>query len=179
MIDAGAHIGTTSMLMSEVLTIGNTIYSFEPIFNNILLKNINDNNLINDVILYPCGLGNSNYNIQIPTINLNDSINFGGTSIVDSKINDNNSEKINISICSLDDFQLKNVSIIKIDVENMEIEVLEGAIELINKCRPTILIETFDYLRLTTSAVFYKMVQMGYKIYPIEEGWNDYLIKIE
>lgn len=178
-VDAGAHIGTTTLLMSEVLTSGNTIYSFEPIFNDILLKNIKDNNLTNDVIIYPYGLGSSIDNIQIPAINLNDSINFGGTSIVGHGSCNNNSETIDIPIYNLDIFKLENVSIIKIDVENMEIELLEGAIDLITACKPTILIETFDYDKLTNSNVFSKMSQMGYNISPIAEGWNDYLMKID
>ena len=54
-----------------------------------------------------------------------------------------------------------------------------GAIDLITACKPTILIETFDYDKLTNSNVFSKMSQMGYNISPIAEGWNDYLMKID
>jgi len=178
MIDCGAHIGTTSLLMSEILTNNNKIYSFEPIYNNILLKNIFDNNLSNIINVYPYGLGNNNYNISIPFIDLEKSNNFGGTSIIELNNNlDNNSDII--QIYNLDSFNFQDISVIKIDVENMELEVLEGSIELITKYKPTILLETFYYKKFIESDIFKKMIYLGYEIFPILEGWNDYIIKIK
>ena len=37
-IDIGANIGSSSLLLSEI--VNKNIYSFEPVFNDILLKNV-------------------------------------------------------------------------------------------------------------------------------------------
>lgn len=176
-IDLGGHIGSTSLLMSEILSNGNKIYTFEPVFHDILLKNIKDNLLDNKIVLYPCGLGNHVASITFPKINLSDYKNFGGTTFINNETN-NNETLIDIPIYKLDSFNLDNVSVIKIDVENMEIEVLEGAIELITKCKPAILIEAFDLDKLKNSDIFNKLSSMGYIINAIPEGWNDYLMII-
>ena len=46
-----------------------------------------------------------------------------------------------VPVKTLDIFQLGNISLIKIDVEGFEFEVLEGALETIKKSRPAIIIE--------------------------------------
>ena len=43
---------------------------------------------------------------------------------------------------SIDSLNLKRVDLIKIDVEGMEMEVLQGAAETISRCKPVLLIET-------------------------------------
>jgi len=55
--------------------------------------------------------------------------------------NVNEHEEIDAYLCTLDSFKLEKIAFIKIDVEGHEIEVLQGAIETIKKCRPIILVE--------------------------------------
>lgn len=45
------------------------------------------------------------------------------------------------TIVPLDSFNLKNVDLIKIDVDGMELEVLEGAVKTINESKPLIILE--------------------------------------
>jgi len=139
MIDLGGNIGTTTLLMSEVLSDNCNVFTFEPVYHDILFKNILDNNLNNKVVIYPYGVGNEIKSLKIKPVNLSDNINFGGLDLMINLENDCDSVKINI--VPLDYFNFENVSLIKIDVENMEIEVLEGCINLIKKCKPTIIIE--------------------------------------
>jgi hypothetical protein len=56
--------------MSEVVSSGNKIHSFEPMYCDVLIKNINDNKKQNIIIPYNCGLGESNYQIKKPDIDL-------------------------------------------------------------------------------------------------------------
>ena len=65
---------------------------------------------------------------------------------------------------------------IKIDVENMEILVLEGAIDLISEYKPTIIIETYQYNELVSSDIFVKLQNLGYSLKEIPEGANDFLL---
>lgn len=177
-IDIGSNIGTTTLLMSEVLSNNCKIYSFEPIYNDILFKNIIDNNLIEQVEIYPYGLGNKIKNINIKKLDLTCNINFGALSLVDHKEN-NNEDSLYVKIYPLDFFKLENVSLIKIDVENMEIETLEGCLDTIIRCKPTILIETFQLDRLKESNTFKVLSEIGYDINLIPEGCFDFIMKIK
>ena len=173
-IDLGGNIGTSMLLMSEVLSNKCNIFSFEPIYHDILLKNVLDNNLHNNVKIFPYGVGNKIEQIKINPINLTSNRNFGAISLMENK--NNNGEEI--TIVPVDYFNFENVSLIKIDVENMEIEVLQGCLNLIKKCKPTILIETHDIKKLTNSIDFEELIKLGYSIKQIPEGCNDYIIKI-
>jgi FkbM family methyltransferase len=176
-IDLGGNIGTTTLLMSEVLSHNGKIFTFEPIYSDILLKNILDNNLTDNVDIYPFGVGNEIKTLKIKPINLSDNINFGAVSIIRSLENKDNSFVINI--VPLDHFNFKNVSLIKIDVEHMEIEVLEGSINSIKRCKPTIIIETYKISELKETNIFKELLELGYEIDIIPEGYNDYIMKIK
>ena len=178
MIDIGGNIGTTTLLMSEVISENNHIYTFEPIYHDIICKNIIDNKLEKKITLYPYGLGNQSTTYYLPKINFETNNNFGSTSI-ENKFVKNHNDEMELIIKKLDDFDINNVSIIKIDVENMEILVLEGAYNLIEKYKPTIIIESYQYNLLTTSEIFIKIISIGYKIYPIPEGHMDFIMIYE
>jgi FkbM family methyltransferase len=177
MIDLGGNIGTTTLLMSEVLSDNCNVFTFEPVYHDILFKNILDNNLNNKVVIYPYGVGNEIKSLKIKSVNLSDNINFGGLDLMQHLENDCDSVKINI--VPLDYFNFENVSLIKIDVENMEIQVLEGCINLIKKCKPTIIIESHQLNTLKQTSIFKELVNIGYEIYRIPEGDNDFIMKIK
>jgi len=179
MIDLGANIGTTSLLMNEVISTNCKIFSFEPLYSDILLKNILDNNLIDKIIIYPYGVGNKKELVKIKNIDLKSEMNFGGVSIIHNLENNNDSlDSIEINIIQLDNFNFENISLIKIDVEHMEIEVLEGSLNLIKHYKPTIIIETYQLEKLEKTDIFKKLVEIGYHIYPIAEGHYDYIMKV-
>jgi len=75
-IDLGGNIGTTALLMSEVLSENCKIMTFEPIFSDILLKNVVENNLSDKVVIYPYGVGNEIKKMKIKPVNLTDNLNF-------------------------------------------------------------------------------------------------------
>jgi FkbM family methyltransferase len=174
-IDIGANIGTTSLLMSEILSDNNHIFTFEPLYSDVTFKNILDNNLQDKIMLYSCGLSNDDSILEVSNINYKEYRNFGASSLLDLQ-NTISTEKIKINVKKLDNFDIDNVSLIKIDVENMEILVLEGAFHLINKCKPTILIESHIYDELIISDIFKKLTEIGYTIEPIIEGVNDFIL---
>jgi FkbM family methyltransferase len=177
MIDLGGNIGTTTLLMSEVLSQKCKIFTFEPIYNDILLKNIFDNNLANNVEVYPYGLGNKIETLKIKPINLYDNINFGAMSLVEHLTEEDNS--FNINIVPIDYFNFENISLIKVDVENMEVEVLEGCLELIKRCKPTIIIETHQLPQFKETNIFKQLLSLEYGIESIPEGHNDFIMKVK
>ena len=46
-----------------------------------------------------------------------------------------------IPIKTLDSFELENVNFMKVDCEGYELHVLEGAVETLKRCRPTVVVE--------------------------------------
>ncbi len=176
-IDLGGNIGTTTLLMSEVLSPNCKIKSFEPIYSDILLKNILDNNLNDNVDIYPYGVGNEIKTLKIKPINLSDNINFGAVSIIYNL--ENKDDSFSINIVPLDYFNFENVSLIKIDVEHMEIEVLEGCLNLIKRCKPTILIETYQLPNLLRTNIFKELLALGYVLDIIPEGYYDFIMKVK
>jgi|UniRef100_A0A6C0CWC6 FkbM family methyltransferase len=177
MIDLGGNIGTTTLLMSEVLSNNCKIFTFEPLYSDILLKNILDNNLTDKVALYPYGVGNEIKTIKTKPVNLSNTYNYGGVHL--SSILEDTDDSSKINIVPLDYFNFENVSLIKIDVEGMEIQVLEGCLNLIRRCKPTIIIETHQLNTLRETYIFKELLLLGYDLYAIPEGHNDFIMKIK
>ena len=112
-------------------------------------------------------------------------MNFGGLSLINNtrwfngNIIENTSDKyLEIKVLPLDYFNFENVSLIKIDVENMDIQVLEGCINLIKKCKPTIIIESHQLNTLKQTSIFKKLLNIGYEMSRIPEGANDFIMKV-
>lgn len=131
-----------------------------------------------DIIeIYHYGVGNQIQTLKIKPINLSDDINFAAVSIIHNLKNKDDSFDINI--VSLDYFNFENISLIKINVKHMEIEVLEGSLNLISRCKPTIIIETYKLSKLKETNIFKEFLKLGYEIDIIPEGYNVCIMKIK
>ena len=79
----------------------------------------------------------------------------------------------------MDSFDFKDVSLIKIDVENMEKEVLEGSFNFLKNNKPVIILESYLYRdnKLQSTNIFRKIIGLGYTINKIPEGASsDYIL---
>lgn len=128
-VDIGANIGNHSLFIYAHTKCD--IVAFEP--NTVLYeafnKSIHENNIKN-IQLYCCALGKEYSLAKFATIN---EYNTGGQSLTTGDGT--------IEVKKLDDFNIKNVDIIKIDVEGMEMDVLEGAINTIKNNKPIVYVE--------------------------------------
>lgn len=177
MIDIGSNIGSSALLMSEIVDENNKIFCFEPIFSDITYKNILDNNLQDKIVLFGCGLSDNNDVFKIDKIDTSKPENFGEKTI-NYKGEKTNKEQIEINIFCLDDFNITNISIIKIDVEGMEDKVLQGSYNTIEKNKPVILIEIHDLNNFKNKEIYKKLLKLGYKLETIDCGYNDYIFYI-
>tara|TARA_R100000654_G_scaffold12996_1_gene28258 strand:- start:4681 stop:5370 length:690 start_codon:yes stop_codon:yes gene_type:complete len=136
-IDVGAYIGTHTCSFSKCCPKG-MVYTFEP--NKELYKTLLSNielNCLKNIRPYCLGVSNKHgYNTFYERPD--------GT----SRINNNREirgDPKSIECVALDSFlqHITKCKLIKIDVEGHEFEVLDGMKQLIEKCKPHILIEVF------------------------------------
>ena len=66
---------------------------------------------------------------------------FGETTSIATMIPVGESERIKVEVAPLDSLSLEDVSLMKIDCEGFEVEILKGGLETIRRSRPAILIE--------------------------------------
>lgn len=126
-IDAGANIGSYSILASA--EIGAISYSFEPVeyTYNQFKQNINVNNISNKVNSFQMGLAS-----KAGELIFSDEQDSSMNHVLSSKDLQTNAKRVEVS--TLDSI-LKNQSptLMKIDVEGFELEVLNGAVDTLNK----------------------------------------------
>jgi len=142
MLDIGANIGAiTFQQMLKYISPSNKIYCFEPFFGDVIEKTIHENNIKN-VIVYKVALSDSNKFLNFPKIDLSSKSNFGGATISSTEVGIHN----DYNCFCLDYFNLNNISLIKIDVEGHEIQVLKGMINTMkNSNYPTLLLEIWSF----------------------------------
>lgn len=136
MLDIGAHSGTYSISLADHCK---HIYAFEPqkmtyysLCGSVALSNIKNITCIN------YGLG-SDDQIGKQTLNII-SLDGGGSTLHAN--NNNILQKEEIEIRTLDSFNLDNISFIKIDVEDNELQVLLNSQDTLKKSNyPKILFE--------------------------------------
>ena len=125
-VDVGAHVGLWSMHMSKMF---NLVHAFEPMaqFRACFGHNVQDKN----VLLYPVALGATPGRATM-AYEPSDS---GGTHV---KAAGNGGD---VEMRTLDEFAFSDVDFIKVDCEGYEHHVLDGARELLMRCRPVIIVE--------------------------------------
>lgn len=186
MVDIGAFIGTTTMMMTDILSKKNCkVFVFEPVYHEIVKINIEANHQKSFAEVFSCGLSNTCHFLEAESMDLSSRHNFGATTLIEKDIYSpdvlpEEYQSSMISIQRLDDFSLSNISVIKMDVEHMEISVLEGALETIQNCKPTILLECYQIENLLNSEVYIELQKKengGYTIEVIPEGHHDYILR--
>lgn len=169
-VDIGAHIGTHTLTMSRCVGNNGRVYAFEPQMKvyRELVMNMQENDCKN-ISAYRCAMGDTEKMIEMRSAFPE---NEGATGI--------GSGGDYAFMLPLDDFDLNKVSFIKIDVENTEDEVLEGARQTIMRNRPVMLVEIMGNIVYSPAnreqcvlRTIKKLENMGYKVSHFE--CNDYL----
>ena len=174
-IDVGVYRGVYSYKLAEKF---NKIHSFEP--NPLLYPYLNKylTKIIPNMTLYNFALSNKNEltNLKIPLRgksifknNFEEIYKLGCATIQKT----NNFEKFNnyeVECKKLDDvIKGKEISFIKIDVEGHELNVIEGATNIINKYKPTLLVEIEEkHTKKPALNTINKIKDFGYKVFFLE-----------
>jgi len=172
LVDVGANIGYFTLLMAKLSGSSGKIFSFEPENKNfeILEKNVKINNYQN-VVLEKKGVSDRN---GVNKFFLS-SKNTGMHSL--QKIRDD-SKEVKIDVIKLDDYfftldLVEKISLIKIDVEGAEFQVLNGMKTILKNKNLKLLIEFIpDHLKkhgTNPSDVLKILEDNDYKLYQINE----------
>jgi FkbM family methyltransferase len=167
MLDIGAHTGTYALSLASKCK---HVYAFEPqkmtyyaLCGGVALSNLSNVTCMN------FGLGSPE---QIGKNTLKIISNDGGGSSIHATTNILREEVIQIDM--LDNLDVSDIGFIKMDVEDNELFVLQGALDTLKQSGyPPILFECNDIVR--NSELFRFIEAMSYKIISISGAHNMYL----
>ena len=136
-LDVGAHIGTETIIMAQCVGSLGKVYTFEPQKKNFreLWANCLVNKVDDRVVLHRMAIGSTHKQVEIGRIvtSSDGEVDEGGIGIWGGGDV--------TEMRSIDSFNFDNVSLVKIDVEGCENDVLDGMVETIKKNQPVIIIE--------------------------------------
>ena len=150
-IDIGAHDGDTCIDFVDKFK---RVYAFEPNPESIL-------KIPNTIKKFPFALGNKREE-RVLTIPDNGYDNNKHGSIVRHV---SGLRQYSVSVRTLDGFELKEVDLIKINVEGMELEVLEGSTHTLMNWRPVVLFENKRSRYNDKLVDFLKEINYNIKVY--------------
>jgi FkbM family methyltransferase len=148
-IDCGANIGVHTIEWAIAMTGWGSVLAIEAQerIYYALAGNIAINNCFNAVAVH-AAVSSKPGTMKIPTPNYTTPSSFGSlelryrpdTEFIGQPIS-YSENMIDIRTVALDEYNLPRVDFIKLDVEGMEMEALEGADKTIKRCRPVLLVE--------------------------------------
>jgi len=164
-VEIGSNIGALTIPIAHA--VGNTgiVYAIEPqkYVYNVLSANMHINNL-NQVQTYNFAIGDTQKTVKLPVLDYTKQLNFGGIAI------DENNTGDEVLQFTLDEFTLgetfdiiPNIKLIKIDVEGMELNVLDGGKKFISQEKPFIYCEN-DRPK-NSEKLIKKLTDLGYNIH--------------
>lgn len=132
LIHAGTFFG--DMLPSFSKSCSGTVYAFEPVLENYVLAKLSiEANDLDNVVIINSGLGSKLSTTRIDTGEQADKHHGGASQIA--------ATGQRTSLMTIDTLELKNVSVLQLDVEGFELEALRGAVRTLRASVPTVLIE--------------------------------------
>lgn len=185
--DIGAHVGFYSLLAKEFITNGE-IHAFEPAPRTIecLEKSFSINKKGN-IFLNKFALSDKTGRIQFYDKSVGPGDGSGSSTMIREVIagdDPSGYQNITIEAVSLDQY-LKNhffPSVLKIDVEGAEVQVLKGGKQFLSKESPIIIMEIWggERGRCFSSPAINMLYSLGYNSYKITKDGNlDYFKKIQ
>jgi FkbM family methyltransferase len=176
--DCGANIGVHTIDWAKSMTGWGSVIAIEAQerIYYALAGNIAINNCFNAIAVHGAVSSESGV-MQIPTPNYLVPGSFGSLELRQSGSNEDIGQKIdygnlvNVRKLALDEYDLARIDLIKIDVEGMELEVLQGAARSIERSRPVMLIEKIKadagQLRQWLEAHGYTLLEAGINLLAI------------
>jgi FkbM family methyltransferase len=157
-VEVGANIGHLTVPFARLAAPGGTVIAFEPqrIVYQMLCGNVALNALDN-VLVYNYAVGRAPGAITVPPVDYRLPGNFGGVSVGAFASGET------VQLVTIDSLALHRCDFMKIDVEGMELEVLEGARATVERCRPRLYVEN-DRIE-KSPALIEHLLELDYQLY--------------
>jgi FkbM family methyltransferase len=157
-VDVGANIGAHTVFFAKAVGPGGRVIAVEPqrILYQMLCGNLSLN-AIGNTFAQHAGLGSAPGSILVPPLNYGANFNFGGLSLGDFK------EGEQVAVTTLDALALPGCHLVKIDVEGMEAQVLQGARETLAHHRPILYVENDRPEK--SAALIALLFELGYRLF--------------
>lgn len=156
-IDIGAHIGYHTVAFSQMCQNG-TVFCYEPNIKLLpFLKNNITNNGCKNVVISPFAVSDS---IGEAYFDNNENYFLNGI-----KKEDTGTKVQTITLDAILD-ELPTISLIKIDTEGHELEVLRGAKKLLERDKPVLFVEIWRHNYIPYIKY---LSEIGYSVYMIDE----------
>jgi FkbM family methyltransferase len=132
-IDVGANIGALTIPMANLVAPGGLVYAFEASAANVQLlsRNVNQNQCDDLVLIFPVAASDDVGMLKVDK----------QSALHAYSRKDINEGEFDVPSVTIDSLELPRCKLIKIDVDGHELQVLNGAVETIKRCRPVIYIE--------------------------------------
>ena len=166
-VEVGAHIGTHTVPIARLVGPWGVVYAFEP--QRKIYRELHHNLALNGVTnVFPLRYAIGSGDARIIEMNPATPGNEGGTGV--------GSGGDRAELRAIDSFGFERVSVLKIDVEHYENDVLDGAVDTIGRNRPVVLIEIMggeDYetaspdVREQIQVTWRKLDDLGYTVAPV------------
>jgi len=157
-VEIGANIGAHTVGLARRVGPGGTVHAFEPqrVLFQMLCANVALNGLGN-VHAHRAAVGVRPGSLTVPPLDYAAVNNFGGISLTDGGLGEK------VTVVQLDGMDLPPPRLLKIDVEGMEADVLEGARQLITRQRPVLYVE--NDRREKSPALITLISDLGYDLW--------------
>ena len=156
--DIGANIGAFTLPLARAVFPGGSVVAIEPqrILHQMLCANIALNGIRN-VRALQIGAGRAADTAVAPLIDFTGAANFGGVALASSGPGES------VEVVPLDALGLAACHFVKIDVEGMEAQVIDGAAETIGRHRPILYVE--NAFAAKSPALIDRLRALGFRLY--------------
>ena len=182
-IDCGANIGVHAIEWATAMTGWGSVIAIEAQerIYYALAGNIAINNCFNAIAMH-AAVSSAPGIMRIPNPDYLTASSFGSlelkpranTEFIGQAIDYSDDKTVAVQQISLDAMALPRVDLIKLDIEGMELEALEGARQLIETCRPVVLVEQIkagpEPLRAWLEERGYRVVDAGMNLLAIHRS---------
>ena len=160
-VDVGANLGTHTTFFAGRVGSAGRVIAFEPqrIVFQMLCANLALNGLPN-VYAHLAAAGRAAGSIEVPDVAYAEPGNHGGVSLAAPHTG---APGARVPLLALDDLGIDRCRVLKIDVEGMELDVLEGGRALVAAARPIIYLENNDASR--SPALIEWLLARGYHLF--------------
>lgn len=166
-IEAGSHIGAHTIPLAQIVGTSGRVIAFEPqkALHRILRANVALNDLGRIVDLHLAAVDEIERPLHAPVFDYSAADNFGGFPDTMVAFTESRQKAIGhetVPAVTIDGLGLSSCALIKADVEGMEIAVIGGALDTIERCRPMIYLEAHPG---KTRALFVTLDSMNYRLW--------------